>query len=253
LRVSVQPAPVGAVAREAVTHFNPVLSDENLANSGTLSTDVVPLKVLIADANPNAKAIYDDLLVRLGHSVSTVGAGTQLIEGCRLLQPGLLVVQARLPELDGVAAVAEICRERPLPIIMAVDSGDCEVVAPILEIPHVLAVLENPIRIGDLAAAVALAVRRFAQWQECREEVAAIKRSLEERKLIERAKGMVMRRTGLDEADAFRRMRRLASNRNVKLVEIAQGILSAEATFAVLEEVEAASKGAFGGNGRTRA
>jgi AmiR/NasT family two-component response regulator len=210
------------------------------------------LEVMVADSSPTAKTFYEECFGRIGQLFSIAGTGTQLVELCRLLQPGLLVVQARLPERDGVSAAAGICKDRPLPVIMLVDPGDAEAMPRILENPNILAVLENPVRMADLAAAVPLAVCRFRQWQECLEEAAAMRRTLEERKLIERAKGTLMRRTGLDEGDAYRRMRKLASHRNLKMAEIAQEILLAEETFVLLEQIETTEKAAFTAIGRNR-
>ena len=98
--------------------------------------------------------------------------------------------------------------------------------------------LSKPVKPADLATAVALAVRRFGQFEDCRREAADLRRALEERKTIERAKGAVMRRSGVDEAEAYRRLRKLSSNRNLKLVEVAQTVLAAEAMFEQLEQVE---------------
>ena len=117
--------------------------------------------------------------------------------------------------------------------------------------------LSKPVKPADLASAVALAVRRFAQFAACREEAESLRRTLEERKLIEQAKGVVMRRSRLDEAEAYRRLRKLSSNRNQKLADVAQTVLTAEATFGLLEQADgAAADGrvrSLPHNGRSRA
>jgi response regulator NasT len=85
---------------------------------------------------------------------------------------------------------------------------------------------------------IAIAVRRFEPFQALRQETADLRRAFEDRKLIERAKGLLMKRPGLDEQEAFRRLQRLASERNRKLVEIAGVILTSEEAFQPLERVK---------------
>ena len=99
------------------------------------------------------------------------------------------------------------------------------------EADHVLAYLVKPIKQADLEPAIAIAMRRFEQFQALRKEAADLRQALEDRKMIEKAKGILMKKAGLDEADAFRRLQKLASDKNQKLVEIARMILTAEEAY----------------------
>ena len=87
-----------------------------------------------------------------------------------------------------------------------------------------------------LVIAVPLALARFRQFQAARREADSLRQALEDRKVIERAKGIVMKRLGVDEGEAFRRLRKLASDHNRKLVEVARVILAADDTFQALEQ-----------------
>ena len=78
---------------------------------------------------------------------------------------------------------------------------------------------------------IALAMRRFQQFQELRKEAADLRQALEDRKIIERAKGILMKKVQLDENDAFRRLQKLASDKNLKLVEISRMVLTADEAF----------------------
>ncbi len=98
-----------------------------------------------------------------------------------------------------------------------------------------MAYLTKPAKPADIQAAIALAILRFEHFQKIRQETADLRQALEDRKLIERAKGVVMRRQHLDEPAAFRRLQKLASDRNLKLVEAARLILCAEETFQALD------------------
>ena len=89
----------------------------------------------------------------------------------------------------------------------------------------------KPIKQADLEPAISIAVRRFRQFQAVHEEAASLRQALEDRKIIERAKGILMKRAELDESEAFRRLQRLASEKNIKLIEIATSIVTAEEAF----------------------
>jgi two-component system, response regulator PdtaR len=96
---------------------------------------------------------------------------------------------------------------------------------------HIMAYLVKPIKQADLEPAIALARKRFEQFQALRQETADLKQALEDRKLVERAKGVLMQRAGLDEQSAFTRLQRLASDKNLRMAEIARTILLAEEAF----------------------
>src|SRR5207249_2746982 len=94
---------------------------------------------------------------------------------------------------------------------------------------HILAYLVKPTKQADLEAAIAIAVQRFEQFQTLRKEATDSRQALADRKIIERAKGLLMNQVGLDEEGAFLRLQKLARDRNQKLVEVAQMLLGAEA------------------------
>jgi response regulator NasT len=94
-----------------------------------------------------------------------------------------------------------------------------------------MAYLVKPIKQGDLAPSIAVAVRRFEQFKTLRKETADLRQALADRKVIEKAKGILMKKGRLDESEAFRRLQKLASDKNHKLVEIASIIITAEEAF----------------------
>jgi response regulator NasT len=91
--------------------------------------------------------------------------------------------------------------------------------------------LVKPIKQADLQPVIGLAMRRFEQFQALRQEAADLRQALEDRKVIERAKGLLMKKAGLDEQDAFRRLQKRASEKNLKLVELARMIVTADEAF----------------------
>jgi response regulator NasT len=94
-----------------------------------------------------------------------------------------------------------------------------------------MAYLVKPIKQADLEPAIAIAIRRFDQFQALRKEAVDLKQALEDRKTIEKAKGILMKKVNLDEHEAFRRLQKLASDKNKKLIEIARSILTAEEAY----------------------
>ena len=132
-----------------------------------------------------------------------------------------------MPDMDGIDAAAQIYRNAPVPVILVSAYHDPEFIRR-AEADHILAYLVKPIKQADLEPAIGIAMRRFEQFQALRKETSDLKQALEDRKVIEKAKGILMKKAGLDEHDAFRRLQKLASDKNRKLIEIAQMILTAE-------------------------
>jgi response regulator NasT len=180
------------------------------------------------------REFFRQILGKLGHDVCAVGSGRDLGELCRASQPDLLIVEMDLPDQDGVTAVQEICAGRPLPVILMSARDDAGLVER-AQLACPLAYLLKPIREAALKAVVTLAVRNFEQAQALAHEVAGLRRSLEDRKVVERAEVVASRRLGLDLYETAGRLRRLASDQNRKLVEVARAVLAAEEVFGAME------------------
>jgi response regulator NasT len=195
------------------------------------------LRIAVAEDERDMREYFQELLPRLGHQVVCAAHdGKELVERCRQQAPDLVIADVRMPGLDGLQAAAEINRARPTPFILVTGHHDDEVLARAGEGP-VLAYLVKPVKDVDLKAAITVAMHRFQQMRALQEESAGLRQALEDRKLIERAKGAVMRRLGVDEEDAYRRLRKLSSAHNRKLVEVAQQLVTAEEVFRQLDDL----------------
>jgi two-component system, response regulator PdtaR len=186
------------------------------------------LKIAVADDELDMRDYFQQILPLLGHTV--VGAaetGRELIELCAKTNPDLVITDIKMPDMDGIDAALQIYRKAAMPVILVSAYHDPELIRR-AEADHIMAYLVKPIKQADLEPAISLATRRFEQFQELRKETSDLKQALEDRKIIERAKGILMKKAGLDENDAFRRLQKLASEKNRKLIEIAQIILTAE-------------------------
>ncbi len=189
------------------------------------------LRIAVADDEPDMQDYFRTSLPRLGHAVVSVArTGQELVQNCKATPPDLVITDIMMPDMDGIEAAEQIYRQQPIPVILVSAHHDQQFIRR-AEADHILAYLIKPIKQADLEPAIAIAMRRFEQFQALRKEAADLKQALEDRKIIERAKGILMRKTGLDEHDAFRRLQKIASDKNKKLIEIAQTILTAEEAF----------------------
>jgi len=194
------------------------------------------LRIAVADDEPDMRDYFQTILPTMGHDVAVAArTGRELIQQCQALNPDMIIADIKMPDMDGIEAATEICRTRPVPVILVTAYQDPDLIAR-AESDHVMAYLVKPIKQADLGPAISLAMRRFEQFQTLCKEAADLRQALEDRKLIERAKGVVMKRAAVGEQEAFRRLNRLARNKNWKLIEIAQRILSAEEIFQELDK-----------------
>jgi response regulator NasT len=189
------------------------------------------LRIAVADDELDMRDYFRQILPLLGHEVVAVAStGRELVDQCKAARPDLVITDIKMPDMDGIDAATQIYRNAPVPVILVSAYHSHELIDR-AGADHILAYLVKPIKQADLEPAIALATRRFEQFQALRKEASDLKQALEDRKLIERAKGVLMKKAGLDEHDAFRRLQKLASDKNKKLVEIAQMILTAEEAF----------------------
>ena len=132
-----------------------------------------------------------------------------------------------MPDQDGIDAASEISHGNPIPVILVSAYHEPELFQRASQ-EHILAYLVKPIKQADLVAAIFIVMQRFEQFRMLRKEAGELKQALEDRKLIERAKGVLMKKAGLDEPEAFRRLQKMARMHNQKLALVARMILSAE-------------------------
>jgi response regulator NasT len=189
------------------------------------------LRIAVADDEPDMRDYFRKILPRLGHQVVAVAEdGRDLIAQCRGTRPDLVVTDIKMPDMDGIDAATRLYEEMPVPVILVSAYHDPELIAR-AESDHILGYLVKPIKQSDLEPAIALAMRRFEQFEALRKEAADLRQALEDRKLIERAKGLLMKKAGLEEPEAFRRLQKLAMDGNRRMVDVAQMILTADEAF----------------------
>jgi AmiR/NasT family two-component response regulator len=184
------------------------------------------LRIVVADDEREMREYLREILTYLGHEVVGAAAdGQELVALCDAQRPELVISDVRMPDMDGIEAAKRLGSSAPVPIILVSAFHDGETIGR-AEADHILAYLVKPIKANNLEPAIALVMRRFEQFQDLRREAATLKQALEDRKIIERAKGRLMQQAHLDEAEAYRRLQHAARSMQKKLVDAASLYLS---------------------------
>ena len=185
------------------------------------------MRILVADDEARMQGYYRTMLEAAGHVVEGVAAtGRELVEQCAKLHPDLVISDIKMPDMDGIEAAGQIYRTAAIPVILVSAHHEQDLIDRALA-DHVMAYLVKPIKQAHLQPAIAIALRRFAEFEHLRKETADLRQALTDRKIIEQAKRILMETVGLDEPAAFRRLQKLASEKNRKLIDIAQMVLTA--------------------------
>jgi two-component system, response regulator PdtaR len=195
-----------------------------------------PLRVAIADDERDMRDYLEEVLPRLGHQVVAVAkTGRQLADQCRAVDPDLVITDIKMPDMDGIETSIAVNREKQTPVILISAHDDAELLTRAAA-DHIMGYLVKPIKEADLKVAISMAMTRFEHFMALAREAASLRQALEDRKLIERAKGTVMKRLRVDEKETFRRLQKFASDHNLKLKEVSQTVLQAEQVFDELEK-----------------
>jgi AmiR/NasT family two-component response regulator len=189
------------------------------------------LRVAVADDDSAILEFVRDVLEGMGHVVTaSCATGQELIDACANNPPDLIVTDVKMPGIDGIEAASAINRRKATPAILVTSFGETELISRALR-TSVLAYLIKPIKQIDLEVAIAVAMRRFREHRAICDEAAALRQSLEERKQIERAKGVLMRRGRLGEEEAYKRLQKISTENSRKLPEIARMVISIDREF----------------------
>ena len=186
------------------------------------------LRVLIAHPTPDVVELIRKAVEDLGHSVvAACETASELVARGSRGEGDLIIASVDLPDFDGVTALVQISHVIAVPAIVVTQRRTLEIVERALK-DHVMAYLVEPVRADDLKPSIYLVLRRFEQFQDLQQEVVELKAALEERKLIERAKGVLMRRGNINEEEAHKRLRRMATDQRIRMVDAARVVLSVD-------------------------
>ena len=186
------------------------------------------LKTLIADDEAALLRILVSNLETLGLTViGQAKDGVEAIALARSSRPDLIILDLKMPKLDGFQVAKEILSERFLPIIFLTAYVEPEYMEKATEL-GVMGYLLKPFNTKTLYATISVALSQYHQLCLLQEEVGSLREAIEARKLVERAKGILMEKFGLTEAKAMSRLREESRNRNIKMVEVARAVILVE-------------------------
>ena len=167
------------------------------------------------------------MLERAGFEVvAEARDGVDAVRLATVHEPDLAVMDVKMPNLDGIDAARQIIERRPIPIVMLTAFSEAGLVDRAVE-AGVFGYLVKPFRESDLLPAIEAARARHAELQAVREEAGSLRDALEARKVIERAKGLLMEKDGLSEAEAFARLRGASQQTRKPMREVAEAVCAA--------------------------
>ena len=188
------------------------------------------IRVLIAEDDDNARSLLIDLLSTLGHSVvAEVSTGREAIERAKDVAPDVVLLDVHMPDGSGIEAAEHITQNVP-GVGVVLFSGDHTLTLTDRDITATAAIafLAKPSPPRVLDSTIRLAASRAKELLLARQDAESARQALENRKTIERAKGILMRRTGSSEQEAYRILQRTSQDRSVPMVEIARAVLASE-------------------------
>ncbi len=184
------------------------------------------LKVVVVEDDETVRTWLKDTLQKMGHQViGEASTGNDMVRTVLSLEPDVVVFDIHLPQQTGLSALRQIYQERIVAAVAITADRDQDLVRQALE-EHVLAYLVKPIEEHQLGPALLIAWARFDELRELTQENASLRQTLQNRKIIERAKGTLMKRYRWSEAEAFRRLQRGAMNRRTTMIQLAQAVLN---------------------------
>jgi two-component system, response regulator PdtaR len=187
-----------------------------------------PFKILVADDERPVAAGLQGQLDALGYDVvAVVHDGHHAIEVCRRTLPDLVLMDIEMPGLDGLSAARQIARDPGTPVIILTAHGHPNLIEQAVE-GGVVHYLLKPVTSPSLHAAIQVAVARSREVKSLRDNVDALELTLRERKIIERAKGILMARRHMSEPEAFRFLQRQSQDRRMPMAKLADSIVQAD-------------------------
>ena len=183
------------------------------------------LRLVIADDESLIRMNLKETLVGLGYLVvGEAGDGVSVVNLARELRPDLVIMDIKMPKLDGIQAAKMLTEDKIAPVLLLTAYSDRELVDRARE-AGVVNYIVKPFRDAELLPAIEIAMARYAEFQEIDRKVGDLQETLETRKLVERAKGVLMQTQGLTEPQAFKWIQRTAMDRRTTMKAVAEVVL----------------------------
>lgn len=190
------------------------------------NTPTPPLRVLLIDADRGRAAILEQALADAGHQVvARLDSSGRLSERVRQCEPDVIIIDLESPDRDTLENMRAVSRDHPRPIVMFTEDPHSDSINQAIQAGVSAYVVDglSPARVKPL---MDVAIARFREYQALRSELDKAKHSLEERKLIDRAKRLLINQRGMDETRAYQTLRKLAMDRGQKMVTVARDVIA---------------------------
>jgi two-component system, response regulator / RNA-binding antiterminator len=185
------------------------------------------LRVLVVDEWPERGQILRGGLEQAGYEVAGIlSSSLELLEAVERLTPDVIIIDTESPSRDALEHLCVMGRDRPRPIVMFAADDDATTIRDAVR-AGVSAYVVDGLEPERVKAIVEVACARFEEFQRLRTELAEANRQLSERKLVERAKGLLMKARGVDEQEAYQLLRSAAMNRGKRIGDVAQDVIAA--------------------------
>ncbi len=195
-----------------------------MANSS--NTEQVAPRVIVAEDEAIIRMDLIEMLREAGYNVIGEAAnGREAISLARHLKPDLAILDVKMPEIDGISAAELIVSEKLAAVLMLTAFSQRELVERARD-AGAMAYLVKPFSISDLTPAIEMALGRYAQIQALEAEVGELGERLEARKLVDRAKGVLMANLGISEPEAFKWIQKAAMDQRSSMSAVSEGVLA---------------------------
>lgn len=186
---------------------------------------------MLVDEEPGRSAVMERALQDNGYDVvARIGTDEDLLGKVKAIEPDIIIIDMQSPDRDTLESMHIINREQPKPIVMFAETSDNVTIADAVKAGVSAYVVDglNPQRIQPI---MEVAIARFREFQALKDELAKTKTDLADRKIIDRAKGMIMKQRNCNEDDAYKALRKLAMDRNEKLADVARSVVEIAKLF----------------------
>ena len=184
-------------------------------------------RVIIADDESIIRMDLREMLTNLGYLVvGEVGDGQSAVNLARELKPDIVIMDIKMPDMDGIEAATILTQEKIAPVLLLTAFSQKELVDRATE-AGVAGYIVKPFRESDLGPSIEVALARFVEFRTLEEEVGDLQEALETRKVVDRAKGILMDTQSLKEAEAFRKIQKMSMNTRRPMKEVAEAIILA--------------------------
>jgi response regulator NasT len=195
------------------------------ASSSSPDASATGLRVLVVEDEALIRLDLAEMLNEEGYVVAgEAGDGEQAVEQARSLNPDLVIMDVKMPKMNGIEAATTIVEERIAPVVMLTAFSQRDLIEQARD-AGAMAYLIKPFARHELVPAIELAVSRFAEKRALEDEVATLTDRLETRKLVDRAKGLLMTAQGMTEPEAFRWIQRTAMDRRTTMKAVADAVI----------------------------